>query len=318
MEGGPLGGRCLLRLTPRGRASMTAGRGDAAGPSAYTGRRRGAQRLYRRRRRTERLYRDTAGPEPFPRRPRGELRRRQGASLVRPRGGRRREALRWSPNFKTQGRGSGRVPEFESGPPSGRSKTKIDDRQRKRSPDGVGPWSSRGADRGGARRGSFRGRRAGGPARSAELLRAAPVRQSVLGRRGRAGRDVRHGIRDVDARRVAEPDVGVRRPSGDDIALSFKRTTPAFRRRKSQPERCDSRRTRSRARYHASKWLVDPPPIARRDIAGVDWVSLLETHGVSALGLLLVDAETMDCDLVASFPFDVARFPCWEPTDCVG
>ena len=33
----------------------------------------------------------------------------------------------------------------------------------------------------------------------------------------------------------------------------------------------------------------------------------MEAHGVSALGVLVLDAETMDCDLVASFPFDLVR-----------
>ena len=48
------------------------------------------------------------------------------------------------------------------------------------------------------------------------------------------------------------------------------------------------------------------PPISRREVAGLDWRSILEAHGASAVGVLVVDAEAMDCDLVASFPFDVA------------
>ena len=48
------------------------------------------------------------------------------------------------------------------------------------------------------------------------------------------------------------------------------------------------------------------PPIARHEVAGLDWRSILEAHGASAVGVLVVDAEAMDCDLVASFPFDVA------------
>ena len=65
--------------------------------------------------------------------------------------------------------------------------------------------------------------------------------------------------------------------------------------------------------YHGARWIVDPtgsttavPPIARREVAGLDWRSILEAHGASAVGVLVVDAEAMDCDLVASFPFDVA------------
>ena len=61
--------------------------------------------------------------------------------------------------------------------------------------------------------------------------------------------------------------------------------------------------------YHGARWIVDPPaapPIARRQVAGLDWRSILEAHGASAVGVLVVDAEAMDCDLVASFPFDVA------------
>ncbi|KAJ1455540.1 hypothetical protein M885DRAFT_519749 [Pelagophyceae sp. CCMP2097] len=39
-------------------------------------------------------------------------------------------------------------------------------------------------------------------------------------------------------------------------------------------------------------------------VAALTWGGLLDAHGVSALGFLIVDAETQDCRLVRAFPFD--------------
>ena len=48
-------------------------------------------------------------------------------------------------------------------------------------------------------------------------------------------------------------------------------------------------------------------PIVRRTVPGFDWATLLTTHGGDAVGLLLLDVESMDCDLLLRFPFDDVR-----------
>ena len=57
-----------------------------------------------------------------------------------------------------------------------------------------------------------------------------------------------------------------------------------------------------------SKWvggsLDGPNLISAHPVASTDWSTLLETHGATqSVGLVLIDAEGQDCDLVLSFPF---------------
>ena len=57
--------------------------------------------------------------------------------------------------------------------------------------------------------------------------------------------------------------------------------------------------------WRHTEWVDEHPPIAKRAVVGVDWASLIKSQGAISLGMLVVDAEGMDCDLLANFPFDI-------------